>query len=86
MGDRWDGQCIQDVWYRLYKWMDTQLWDPGTSLGMNNEPETVKLGTVERLIHDPADRLLIEGNPDSGRPGGTTGLVGRNRQYEVDVY
>ena len=85
-GDRWDGQCIQDVWYRLYKWMDTQLWDPGTSLGMNDEPETVKLGTVERLIHDPADRLLLEGNPDSGRPGGTTGLVGRNRQHEVDVY
>ena len=85
-GDRWDGQCILDVWYRLYKWMDTQLWDPGTSLGMNNGPEMVKLGTVERLIHDPADKLLVEGNPNSGRPGDTTGLVGRNGQYEVDVY
>ena len=64
--------------------MDTQLWDPGIRLRMNNEPETVKLGTVERLIHDPADKLLIERNPNSGRPGDTTGLVGRNRQYEVD--
>ena len=85
-GDRWDGKCILDVWYRLYKWMDTQLWDPGASLGMNNEPETVKFGTVERLIHEPADKLLIEGNPNCGRPGDTTGWVGRNRQYEVDVY
>ena len=84
-GDRWDGKCILDVWYRLYKWMDTQLWDPGTILGMNNEPETVKLGTVERLIHEPADKLLIEGNPNSGRPVDTTGWVGRNRQYEVNV-
>ena len=24
-GDRWDGQYILDVWYRLYNWMDTQL-------------------------------------------------------------
>ena len=84
-GDRWDGQCILDVWYRLYKWMDTQLWDPGIRLRMNNEPETGKWGTVERLIHDPVDKLLIERNPNSGRPGDTTGLVGRNGQYEVDV-
>ena len=35
-GDRWDGQCILNVWYRLYNWMDTQLWDPGTSLRVTN--------------------------------------------------
>ena len=46
----------------------------------------MELGTVKRIIHDPADRLRIEGNPGSERPGGTTGLVGRNGQYEVDVY
>ena len=46
-GDRWDGQCILDVWYRLYKWMDTQLWDPGIRLRVNNKPETMKWGTVE---------------------------------------
>ena len=83
-GDRWDGQCILNVWYRLYNWMDTQLWDPGTSLRVTNGPETVKLGTVERLIQYPADRLLVEGSPNYyRRPGDATGLVGRNGQYEL---
>ena len=27
-GDRWDGQRILDTWYKLCKWMNTQLWDP----------------------------------------------------------
>ena len=85
-GDRWDGQCILDVWYRLYNWMDTQLWVPGTSLRVTNGPETVKLGTVERLIQYPADKLLVEGSPNSRRPRDATGLVGRNGQYEVDAY
>ena len=62
-GDRWDGRCILDVWYRLYNWMDTQLWDPGTSLRVTNGAETVKLGTVERLIQYPADKLLVEEVP-----------------------
>ena len=27
-GDRWDGQRILDTWYKLCKWINTQLWDP----------------------------------------------------------
>ena len=84
-GDRWDGQSILDMWYKLYNWMDTQLWDPGTNLRVTNGPETVRLGTVERLIQYPAEKLLLEGSPNSRRLGDATGLVGRNGQYEFDA-
>ena len=46
----------------------------------------MKLGTVERLIQYPADRLLVEGSRNYRRPGDATGLVGRNGQYEFDAY
>ena len=60
-GDRWDGQRILDMWYKLCKWMDTQLWDPGTSLRLTNGPDTVGLGTVARLVLCPAEKLLLGG-------------------------
>ena len=37
-GDQWDGQRILDTWYKLCKWMNTQLWDPETTLGVTSGP------------------------------------------------
>ena len=74
-----------DMWYKWYNWMDTQLWDPGSSWRMTNGPETVGFGTVERLIQYPAEKLLLERSPNSRRLGDATGLVGRNGQYEFDA-
>ena len=84
-GDRWDGQRILDMWYKLCKWMDTQLWDPGTNLRLTNGPDTVELGTVALLVLCPAEKLLLGGSPSSRRLGDKTGSVGRNGQYEFDA-
>ena len=48
-GDRWDGQCIMDVWYRLYKWMDTQLWDPGTNDQWTRDREIGYSGAINPI-------------------------------------
>ena len=58
---------------------------PGTSWRMTNGPETVGLGTVERLIQCPAEKLLLEKSPNSRRLGDATGLMGQNGQYEFDA-
>ena len=36
---------ILDTWYTLCKWMNTQLWDPDTRLGLTSGQDTVGLGT-----------------------------------------
>ena len=86
-GDRWDGQRILDTWYKLCKWMNTQLWDPETDLGLTSGQDTVGLGTgiVARSVQYPAERSILGGNPCSRRLGDETGSVGRNGQYEFDA-
>ena len=83
-GDRWDGQCILDTWYKLCKWMHTQLWDPETGLGVTSGQDTVRLGTgiVTRSVQYPVERSILRGSPCSRRLGDETGSVGRNGQYK----
>ena len=66
-GDRWDGQRILDTWYKLCKWMNTQLWDPETGLGLTSGQDTVGLGTgiVARSVQYPAERSILGGSPCS---------------------
>ena len=86
-GDRWDGQRILDTWYMLCKWINTQLWDPETGLGLTCGQDTVRLGTgiVARSVQYPVERSLLGGSPCSRRLGDETGSVGRNGQYEFDA-
>ena len=81
-GDRWDGQRILDTWYKLCKWMNTQLWDPETGLGLTSGQDTVGLGTgiVTRSVQYPVERSILRGSL-----GDETGSVGRNGQCKFDA-
>ena len=78
-GDRWDGQRILDTWYMLCKWMNTQLWDTETGLGLTCGQDIVRSGTgiVARSVQYPVEKSLLGGSPCLRRLGDETGSVGR---------